>query len=330
MEHQASYWEYNPQTKKIACRLCPQFCQIGEGKLGLCKTRINRDGVLYARNYGKVTAVALDPIEKKPLYHFYPGSRILSLGTLGCNMRCDFCQNYHISQQETVSRSFAPEDVLEMLEEIEDNIGIAFTYNEPLMWYEFVLETSKLLKAEKPETKIVLVTNGYLNQEPLTALLPFVDALNIDLKAFQDTTYRKLCGASLEPVQKTINIAAKTSHLEVTTLMVTGENDTADEIEAIARFLAAVNPDIPLHLSRYFPNYKMTKEATPVARILEAQEQARKHLRYVYTGNLPGYPANTLCPRCGAVLIERKYYQTKLNIKEPYCLLCGEKIPIIF
>jgi len=328
-EHQASFWEFDPETKKISCQLCPHLCKIGEGKIGLCKTRENKNGVLYARNYGKVTAIALDPIEKKPLYHFYPGSRILSLGSIGCNMRCQFCQNYRISQEEPQHRFYTPEDVLKLLEEIGDNIGVAFTYNEPLMWYEYVLETAKLIKTMRPQIKTVLVTNGYINQEPLEVLLPYIDAMNIDLKSFNDQTYHKLCGASLEPVKNTIQRTAAQCHLEVTTLMITDENDTPDEIRDLAEFIASVSPDIPLHLSRYFPNYKMTTPATPIKRILAAQKQAKEYLNYVFVGNLPECDANSYCSHCGACLVERKYYHTKSKITESKCYQCGEKIPFI-
>ncbi len=327
--NKAMFWNYNLDTNKIECHLCPQFCHIGEGQVGLCQTRKNIDNTLYAINFGKVTSTALDPIEKKPLYHFKPGTNILSIGTFGCNMRCKFCQNYQISQQVLEVEEINPGEIIRLIKRIDNNVGIAFTYNEPFIWYEYMLELAKQIKNALPEMSVVVVTNGYINPEPLEQILPYIDALNIDLKAFNDSFYRKLCGASLDPVLKTIEIASKKTHVEVTTLMIPGENDSFEEIEKIAKFISSIDPNIPLHLSRYFPNYKMNKPATDIIQVKRAKERAKKYLNYVYLGNVAS-DENTYCPNCNDLLIERNYYKTKKYIKTSVCPKCDETVKIIF
>jgi len=328
INHPALFWEYNETSNKVDCYLCPQFCHISEGRLGLCKTRLNVGNKLIANNYGKISSIALDPIEKKPLYHYKPKSQILSFGTYGCNMRCSFCQNHVISQNEVETYFLSPEDLLPLLEKDENNIGIAFTYNEPFMWYEYMLDVAKIIKEENKKKDIIVVTNGYINTEPLEAILPYIDAFNIDLKAYNPSTYRSLCGATLEPVLRTIEIAAKKTHVEVTTLMVTGENDSINEIKQIAEFIGKIDRNIPLHLTRYFPNYKMKKEATDVKQILLAKKIAEEYLNYVYVGNA-GVDANTYCHKCKQLLIKRNYYQTNCYLLDTKCPKCGEDIPII-
>lgn len=324
----AKFWE-QLQGNRVRCRLCPQNCLIGEGKSGSCRARANHGGDLYSENYGKTSSIAVDPIEKKPLYHYKPSKLILSLGTFGCNLRCLHCQNYSISQQKVAARYFDPESVPPLINNFENNIGIAFTYNEPLIWYEYVHDVAKLVKEKQPDASVVLVTNGFINQEPLEELLPFVDAMNIDLKSFSDETYKKLCGGRLEPVLETIKTASKHCHLEVTTLLIPDTNDSEEEIREIARFLAGINENIPLHLSRYYPQFLLNKPATPKETLLRASGIAREHLNHVYIGNLPEADTNTYCPNCGKVLIERKYYHTKIHLKEPSCPRCGEAINII-
>lgn len=327
----ARYWKYNLDTNQVDCFLCPHFCSLSEGKTGLCKVRKNICNTLHSMNYGKVTSIALDPIEKKPLYHFKPGTNILSIGSFGCNMGCQFCQNYRISQQVLNTEEVNPEDILALVEndELENNIGLAFTYNEPFIWYEYMVDVAKMVKEIRPDKAIVVVTNGYINPGPLEALLPYVDAFNIDLKSYQDSFYQRLCGASLEPVLKTIEHASRKAHVEVTTLMIPGENDSFEEVEQIAKFLSSIDPNIPLHLSRYFPNYKMSTPATDIIQIRRAREMAKKYLKYVYIGNIAS-DENTYCPNCNELLIERNYYKTKKHLKTSTCPKCGEKIPIIF
>jgi Pyruvate-formate lyase-activating enzyme len=273
---------------RVECTICPHHCKIEEGHTGLCRGRKNRDGKIISDNYGKLTAVALDPIEKKPLYHFYPGSKILSVGSYGCNLRCPFCQNSDISMtcgEAIETEQIFCEELVRKAINLRDrgNIGIAYTYNEPLIGYEFVRDCSAL--ARQQQLKNVAVTNGYICEEPLRELLPLLDALNIDLKGFTEEYYQKL-GGDLETVNRTILIASEKCHVEVTTLIVPGENDSEQEMELLSTWLAGLNPEIPLHISRFFPRWQMRdKEATPVKKIYHLAEIARRNLKYVYEGN---------------------------------------------
>lgn len=273
---------------RVRCEICPHHCKLEEGQIGLCRARTNRKGEIISENYGKLTALALDPIEKKPLSRFYPGSKILSIGSYGCNLRCSFCQNSDISMvggaeievQETTAEEMVQKAVLL---KNQGNLGIAYTYNEPLIGYEFVRDCAILIK--EAGLKNVIVTNGFICEEPLKQLLPVVDAFNIDLKGFTEEYYHKLGGA-LDIVKRSIRLAAEKSHVEVTTLIVPGENDSDQEMEELSGWLASVNPDIPLHISRFFPRYKMQAlAATPVEQVYHLSEIARKKLNYVYEGN---------------------------------------------
>jgi len=273
---------------KVECLLCPHHCKLNEDDIGFCRARINKSGTITALNYGLVTSMALDPIEKKPLRRFLPGSKILSVGSFGCNLRCPFCQNYEISQvgfEEAYARKMSPESLIEEALSLRDqkNIGVAYTYNEPLVGYEFVRDCAK--EAKKNGLKNVVVTNGCFCEESMRELLPDIDALNIDLKGFTQQFYDKLKG-DLETVKRTIQIATEYSHVEVTTLIVPGENDSVAEIRALSKWLASVGKDIPLHLIRFFPNYKMLdRDATEVAEVYRLAEKARESLEYVYVGN---------------------------------------------
>ncbi len=273
---------------KITCRLCFHHCELDEGQTGLCRARGNRGGTVVPLNYGKLTSLALDPIEKKPLRRFHPGSLILSAGSFGCNLRCPFCQNHEISMAgdggiQTVEVS--PEQLANQAAELRPrgNIGLACTYNEPLVGYEYVRDCAVLIHERGMVN--VLVTNGTIEEAPLRALLPLIDAANIDLKGFTPAWYRRL-GGDLETVKRAITLAAERCHVEVTTLLVPGENDSVEEIRDLARWLASVNPEIPLHLSRFFPRYQMTdRPPTPVESVYALAETAREHLAFVYTGN---------------------------------------------
>ncbi len=284
MKTRARYYETSDAG--VQCFLCPHKCRIHDGQAGRCRVRFCEDGVLYSMNYGEITSAALDPIEKKPLKYFRPGSFIYSVGSYGCNFTCSFCQNYEISQFEAYSRYVAPQTLVETAIGIEGNVGIAFTYNEPTVGYEYVYDCARLLKERRPDMAVVLVTNGYINEEPLKEILPYVDAMNIDLKSFNPQFYTRICGGSLEPVRRVIEIAVKTCHVEVTTLLVTGENDKVEEVEAIAAFLAGIDPNIPLHLSRYFPRYKMDEPATDLMVMRRARDGAKKYLNRVELGNV--------------------------------------------
>ena len=275
----------------LRCTLCPHHCRIGEGKRGLCGTRENRDGILVALNYEEVASLALDPIEKKPLRRFHPGSSILSTGTFGCNLFCPFCQNYGLSRaslEDIQTRRISAKDLVAIAvgERSMGNIGIAFTYNEPTVWYEYVLETSKLAKEEG--LSVVLVTNGCIEEEPLLELLPYVDAMNIDLKTMNSETYKATLKGDLAAVQRTIERSvANRVHVEVTTLVVPGMNDSEEEIDALIQYLSGISPELPLHLSRYFPHYQMNDvPPTDPHIIYGAVKKAREKLKFVYTGNL--------------------------------------------
>jgi len=269
----------------VQCQVCPHFCYVKPGEIGRCRVRANQEGKLYATNYGQVAALALDPIEKKPLYHFYPGSQILSLGTFGCNFDCGFCQNWTLVHSKSNSNPILPQEVIAKAKEFKNNIGLAYTYSEPFMWYEYVLETAELAHLEG--LKNVLVTNGFINQEPLLMLLPFIDALNIDVKAFNEGYYRETCGGKLEPVLKTAELAKKHAHVEITTLLVPDLNDSPEEIEELTNWIAnSLGDETPLHLSRYFPNYKLQAPPTPLETMKRAERIAKKRLKNVYLGNV--------------------------------------------
>ncbi len=274
---------------KVECNICPHHCKLEEGRLGICRGRINRDGKVVSENYGKLTAMALDPIEKKPLYHFHPGSRILSVGSYGCNLNCPFCQNCDISMvgsREIEVQEISCEELVRKAQQLTSrgNIGIAYTYNEPLIGFEFVRDCAKQLKSQG--LKNVVVTNGYICSEPLEELLPFIDAFNIDLKGFTEEFYHKLRG-DLATVKQSIELAVKASHVEVTTLIIPDENDSEEEMEALSGWLAGISPKIPLHISRFFPRWRMQdKKATPVETVYRLAEIARKKLSYVHEGNV--------------------------------------------
>ena len=281
----AEFWE-KQDGKKVKCVLCPHYCIIGEGQKGKCGARKNQNGVLIAANYGCVTSIAIDPIEKKPLYHFQTGKKIVSIGSFGCNLKCQFCQNYNISMEYHGLRYdiYTPELIAKvaLLAKTDENVGIAYTYNEPLIGYEFVKECSQMIKTEGLMN--VLVTNGYINDEPLEELLPFIDALNIDIKGNHNRTYEKL-GGTQEPVKNTIKKAVKMSHVEVTTLVIPGENE--NEVEEIAKWLSEINPQIPYHLSRFFPRYKYSESiVTPSETMYKLEKTAEKYLETVHLGNM--------------------------------------------
>ncbi len=273
---------------KLICEICPHHCALALDEVGFCQARINQDSIIVAKNYGIISSLGLDPIEKKPLRNFFPGSQILSVGSFGCNLRCPFCQNYEISMatgNQLKTKKLGPEELVSLGVELkkQKNIGIAYTYNEPLVGYEYVRDCAIL--ARQNNLKNVLVTNGYCCEAPLRAILPQIDALNIDLKAFTQQFYSKLKG-DLATVKKTIEIAVEYAHVEVTTLIVPGENDSEEEIESLAKWLSSVGRDIPLHLTRFFPCYQMTDcQPTDIASINKLAEVARKYLRFVYVGN---------------------------------------------
>ncbi|ERM91400.1 radical SAM protein [Caldanaerobacter subterraneus subsp. yonseiensis KB-1] len=316
------------ENNAVRCRLCPHNCYIPEGRYGVCGVRKNVGGRLFSENYGVITSIALDPIEKKPLYHFYPGSYIFSVGTYGCNLKCKFCQNWEIAHQKWEGDFISPQDLILHAKRQRHNIGIAFTYNEPLIWYEYVYEG--LQEAKKQGLKTVLVTNGYINPEPLKNLLPYVDAMNIDVKAFTEDFYKKIVGGRLDPVLKTVEEASKHSHVEITNLIVTDLNDSEEEIRNLSKWLFQIDKNIPLHFSRYFPQYKLANPPTPISTLERARDIAKEYLNFVYIGNVLGIDSNTYCPHCGNLLIERHGFYAK--IKGPdgnRCSKCGSVINVV-
>jgi len=280
---EALYYE-EIHGRKVHCHLCPYECMIGPGGKGACGVRQNIEGILYSLVYGKTTGISLDPIEKKPLYRFHPGEHILSLGTRGCNLHCDFCQNWHISQDvDGPMENITSLEVVERAKEL-DSFGVAYTYNEPFIWYEFVLDTAKL--ARQNGLKNVLVTNGFVNIEPLKGMLPHIDAMNIDLKAFDEDFYLKICKGSLKPVLDVIKLSAKACHVELTNLIIPTLNDSEDSIKKMVDWIYSnLGPAVPLHLSRYFPCYNMDLPPTPIESLKRAAHIAREKLKYVYIGN---------------------------------------------
>lgn len=271
----------------LSCELCFHRCTLAEGQTGLCRARGNRNGQIVPLNYGKLTALALDPIEKKPLRRFYPGSFVLSVGSFGCNLCCPFCQNARIAASggDLPTRDCSPEELVAQAVQLrpQGNIGLAYTYNEPLVGYEYVRDCARLAHAAGLVN--VLVTNGTIAPAPWQDLLPLLDGINIDLKSFTDSWYHTL-GGDLETVKAAITLAAPVCHVEVTTLIVPGANDSPEEMTALARWLASVDPEIPLHISRFFPCHRMTDRApTPTATIYHLAETAKRFLSYVYTGN---------------------------------------------
>lgn len=313
---------------EVRCLLCPKLCTIKDGEAGYCSIRKNIGGTLYAIAYNSAAAVHMDPIEKKPLYHFYPGSEILSLGTVGCNQRCLFCQNWTLIEGDIPEPNITPEEAIETAKRFK-SIGISYTYNEPLIWYEFVLDTAKLARREG--LKNVLVTNGEINPHPLKELLPYIDAMNIDLKSISADYYKEICDGNLNTVKKTIEASVSVCHVELTNLLVTGKNDSDEEISDLVDYVASLSRDIPLHFSRYFPQYRMNEPPTPMERLIKAYEIAREKLNYVYLGNVWDERwSDTLCPGCRNLLIRRIGYNTKIfGLNGKKCNRCGYEIAIV-
>lgn len=270
----------------ITCPVCFRHCRLQEGQTGNCLARTNLGGESVSNNYGQLTSLALDPIEKKPLAMFHPGSYILSAGSYGCNLHCSFCQNWQISQEMAETTYFSPETLADLAEREKkhSNIGVAFTYNEPTIGYEYLRDTGRLI--HERGMKNVLVTNGSVTLETLHTFLPYMDAMNIDLKSFSDDFYKKM-GGDLEAVKAFIKEAAPACHVEITTLIVTGENDSREEMDAIAAWIASVDPEIPLHVARFFPRYRMTdRPAANVGNLLNLVKIAEGYLKNVFPGNI--------------------------------------------
>lgn len=324
-------WEKHKEGA-IRCFLCPHRCIIRHGEAGICGARENREGELNLVTEGIISGLSLDPIEKKPLYHFYPGTSILSVGSYGCNLKCDFCQNYHISQNISVeeSRRLDPRELVHKASATRGNIGIAYTYNEPVIWFEYVMKCAE--PASALGLRNVLVTNGYINTAPLKEMIRVIDAFNIDLKAFNNDFYRRFTGATLQPVLEAImTVAASGRHLEITTLILPGLNDSADEMRRQAEWIAEnAGRSVPLHLSRYFPMYRRSTPATPPETILKLREVAAEYLDFVYSGNMGGdkEESDTACPACHSTVIIRSGFNTRITglTDDGKCLKCGWQV----
>lgn len=330
--HEASFY-IRYENGKVRCQLCPKACLLGAGETGVCGARKNILGILISENYGIITALHLDPIEKKPLYHFYPGTQILSAGSFGCNFKCAWCQNCNISQACSSEFSHLAATLPQHLYEAAfqtPGIGLAYTYNEPVVWFEFMYETARLVA--RAGMKNVMVTNGYINQKPLCQLLDVVHAFNTDLKGFTDDFYRLQCDGSLAAVKKTLRtIASSGRHQEVTFLVIPGLNDNPQHFHEMIHWIHdELGPDTPLHLSRYFPARTMQEPPTPLFQLRQFYDIARQYLHHVYLGNVLGQPelSTTRCPGCGALLTDRQGYLVRLlnTSNKGRCISCGEKV----
>jgi pyruvate formate lyase activating enzyme len=334
MEMKEAYLYEKMENERVRCFLCNHRCVIKNGRKGLCGVRENRSGTLVSLVYGKLVASHVDPIEKKPLFHYLPGTLSHSIATVGCNFTCRFCQNADISQMPAdrariTGQETRPEQIVEEAA-ASGSATIAYTYTEPTIFFELAVDTARI--AVKRGIKNVFVSNGYMTGECLQAIFPDLHAANVDLKAFSETFYKEQCGAKLAPVLKTLETMNEMGiWLEVTTLLIPGLNDSREELQQIAQFIAELNPDIPWHISRFHPTYHLQNiPSTPPERIRSARDIGYESgLKYVYTGNLPGDQGEkTFCHACGELLIDRAgFFVTQNKIEKNCCPKCGEEIP---
>jgi pyruvate formate lyase activating enzyme len=327
MIHPAAHFD-RLESGVVVCRLCPADCRLIEGKKGICESRFNQGGALVTDNYGEAVTLALDPIEKKPLYHFYPGTQILSTGPNCCNLGCTFCQNWLISQRKAKTNYLSPEQLVAIAKK-DGSLGLAFTYTEPMVWFEYIMDTAPLARAAG--LKVVLVSNGYLHPKPMEELLAVTDAFNIDLKGIRERFYLRICKGKLAPVLDNIRlIAASSAHLEITNLIIPGENDSDADISDLISFVASISDRIPLHFSAYHPDYRMDHPATPLSTMLRARRLTEGVLKYVYVGNIQGdEDNNTRCPECGHLLIQRRGFGAEIRgLTGGCCAACGAETGI--
>lgn len=322
---------------KVCCHVCGHGCIIPEGRTGLCGVRYNKGNTLYALNYGKAISAAVDPIEKKPLYHFLPGTESLSVATVGCNFRCAFCQNDDISQypknknHDIPGFDLAPEEIVQ---KALDNgcKSVSYTYTEPTIFIEYAHDTAKL--AHLHGLKNIFVSNGYMSRETIDYIFPYLDAINIDLKSFSEEFYHKLCGAHLEKVLENIKLFHELGvWMEITTLVIPTENDSRENFEKIAKFISEIDTEIPWHISRFYPAYRMNDlPPTSFEKLKEAYQIAKKSgLKNVYIGNYPTHDfESSYCPSCEEIIIERESFRIKNKLQKNICKKCGEKIAGIF
>ncbi len=332
--HEALQYE-KIEDDAVQCSLCSHRCRIREGRFGICGVRKNVAGTLYAMTYGRISAEAVDPIEKKPLFHFLPGSFSYSLGSVGCNFHCKHCQNWHISSktyEEGILRTLDPEEGVRRALD-QGCASISWTYNEPTIWHEYALDMGGLARTRNLGT--VYVTNGYITEEALRELAPMLNAFRVDIKAFSDAFYREVAGARLQPVLDATLVAHELGmHIETVTLVIPGLNDSTEEMDALIRWVYEnLGPDTPMHFTRFHPDYKMLDRGpTPVKTLEKIYEHARSvGMRFPYLGNVFGHHyENTFCPACGALLIERSGYGIRFgHLKDGHCTECGEAIPYV-
>jgi len=327
---------YTPlEGKKVDCFLCAHKCRIQDGKFGFCGVRQNIKGVLYSRNYGKIVASNIDPVEKKPLYHFLPGSTAFSIACAGCNFRCGFCQNWQVSQLDFVDREpgeDSPPDKIVKLAKESGCRSIAYTYTEPTIYFEFALEACRLAKEEG--LRNIFVTNGYMTPQAISMLRPYLDAANVDLKFFKDSSYKRICAGRLAPVLESIRLLKEAGvWIEITTLVIPGENDSPEELSGIADFIASVDRDIPWHISRFHPDYKFDRyDSTPESTLKLAYDLGKRAgLHHVYAGNVYGWGQDTFCASCKKLLIKREGFGiTQLHVSQGKCAFCLAKLSGIF
>ena len=327
---------YQKIKRNVQCTLCPHMCILHEGNIGLCGVRQNLGGHIKCRVHGMVSGYAFDPIEKKPLYHFYPGKKILSVGSFGCNLKCNFCQNWEISVASRTEKLYGElKTVSPIIENAllePDNIGIAYTYNEPTVWFEFMYKVAT--EAKKCGLKNVMVSNGYINAEPLKKLFDVIDAFNIDLKGFTNSFYHEMTGGRLKPVLESLKLISKhKKHLEITNLVIPGKNDDMELFKEMVYWIESeLSADTVLHISRYFPKYKQALPPTPESTLIEMAKIANEKLNFVYLGNMRSLKySTTYCPNCQSELIMRTGYPVKFtsNYKGANCLKCNSELPII-
>lgn len=309
----------NKDVFRASCLLCPQHCQLRHGQSGRCHARENLEGEIVSRTYGEIAAWNIDPIEKKPLYHFYPGSHIFSVGGFGCNLSCSFCQNHEISQQHQVGRKVTPAELAELAGGQRESIGLCFTYSEPSVWFEMIRDTAPLVRVQGGQ--VVLVSNGTIAPRFLEELIPWVDAVNIDIKAFSEDFYQHYCGSKLAWVLDNVERLAGRVHLEVTTLIIQGANDNPQELTELARWLRQLNVPLAWHLSAYHPAYRLAVPPTERKTLERAWGIAKEYLPYVYLGNVRG-GGTTLCPQCGEAVIRREPFLVN-RLDQGCCPKCG-------
>lgn len=330
MQEASSYNKLD--NKEVQCLLCPRNCTVTEGHFGECHARKNRHGILYSEVYGKISSLNTDPIEKKPLYHFHPGSQIVSIGTTGCNLHCQFCQNHVLSQcdvrKPVLNKNFDEEEMVTFAKQTPNNLGIAFTYNEPSINYEYVMAVARLLNQQ--DLKSVFISNGYISSTPLAMLCKYIDAFNIDLKGFSNSFYTKYTKANLSPVLNSIKqISQSGKHLEITNLVIPAYNDDKEKFEKMCIWIKnETGANTVLHLSRYFPRFKLKQYPTPPETLFTLYDIAKSHLNHVYLSNMATeIHSNTYCSACSNTLIERTYYHIRLTgiNEDGTCKECGSK-----